>query len=131
MSTPALPEPAGPRHAVAGPGPMWHVTLTVAGDAVAEADIRAGLERLAHEHPFLLAGRFATDRAEIRYWDEAPDAASVTELALDLWAEHSGTSGLPPWQVVALEIVDRDTFHRRGRHVGAPGLVTAGRIAPF
>ncbi len=130
----ALTDPTsttGARHAAASPGLMWHVTLTVAGEPVAESVIRSGLERLAHDHPFLLAGRFATDRAEIRYWDEAPNAASVSALALTLWDEHAPTSDLPAWHVVAIEIVDRDTFHRRGRHVGAPGLVAAGRIAPF
>ena len=45
---------------------MWHVTVTVSGSPVTEASIRQGLERLSHEHPFLLAGRYAGDRAEIR-----------------------------------------------------------------
>ena len=38
--------------------PFWHVTLTVAGEPVADAEIRVGLERLSHEHPFLLSGRY-------------------------------------------------------------------------
>ena len=50
---------------------MWHVTLTVAGHPVAVAEIRSGLERLEHEHPFLLSARYAPDRAELRYWEEA------------------------------------------------------------
>ena len=52
---------------------MWHVTLTVAGEAVDSADIKVALERLSQEHPFLLSGRFAQDRAEVRYWEEAVD----------------------------------------------------------
>jgi hypothetical protein len=111
---------------------MWHVTVTVSGAPVEPTAIRDGLERLAHEHPFLLAGRYAPDRAEVRYWEEAPDARVVADLALRLWDEHRITSGLPEWSVVGLEIVDRDTFHRRGRRVsGATGLVAAGGVTPF
>ena len=61
---------------------LWFVTVTVAGDVVDAHSIRSGLERLSHEHPFLLSGRYAADRAEVRYWEEAPDARSVLELSL-------------------------------------------------
>lgn len=54
------------------PSPLWFVTLTVAGDDVPTIEIKSGLERLSHEHPFLLSGRYAANRAEIRYWEEAP-----------------------------------------------------------
>ncbi len=115
-------------------GTMWHVTLTVAGVPVAEAEVRAGLERLEHEHPFLLAGRYASDRAEVRYWEEAPDAASVSGLALRLWDEHRRSAALPPWQVVGLEVVDRETFHRRvvsgGRTRSVAPVAVVG-VTPF
>lgn len=104
-------------------GGMWHVTVTVAGDAVPDSEIRGGLERLEHEHPFLLAGRYAPDRAEVRYWEEAPDAASVVGLALQLWDEHRATASLPAWQVVGVEVVDRATFHRR--------VISGGRVRPI
>lgn len=104
-------------------GGMWHVTVTVAGDAVPDSEIRGGLERLEHEHPFLLAGRYAPDRAEVRYWEEAPDAASVVRLALQLWDEHRVTASLPAWQVVGVEVVDRATFHRR--------VISGGRVRPI
>ena len=113
-------------------GPMWHVTVTLSGDAVPEAEIRAGLERLAHEHPFLLAGRYAADRAEVRYWEEAPSARVVADLALRLWADHRDSADLSDRNVVGLEIVDRETFHRRGRRPpAAAGLVAAGGVTPF
>ncbi len=112
--------------------PVWFVTLTVAGDAVPPDEIKGGLERLSHEHPFLLSGRYADDRAEIRYWEEAVDARLATNLALDLWGQHRETAGLPDWDVVAVEVVDRETFHRRGRHLGlGPGLVVAGGVSPL
>ena len=109
--------------------PMWHITLTVAGTAVPEPEIKAALERLSVEHPFLLSGRYAIDRAEVRYWEEAADAQSVVALALSLWAEHQDRCGLPDWRVVGVEVVDRDMFHRRGR-VNAPPMSLVG-VAPF
>jgi hypothetical protein len=115
-------------------GGMWHVTVTVAGQAVPETEIRAGLERLEHEHPFLLAGRYAPDRAEVRYWEEAPDAASVVRLALQLWEEHRLSASLPSWQVVGVEVVDRETFHRRvvaGGHARRVAPVAVIGVTPF
>jgi hypothetical protein len=109
--------------------PFWHVTLTVAGGPVPEPDIRAGLERLSQEHPFLLSGRYGVDCAEVRYWEEAPDAAAVTALALRLWEDHRVTSVLPTWDVVGVEVVDRTTFHRRGSVPLTP-LSLVG-VAPF
>lgn len=114
------------------PARMWHVTLTVEGAAVTVPEIRAALERLSEEHPFLLAGRYATTRAEVRYWDEARDASSAVDLAARLWNEHRMSAGLPDWEVVGVEVIDQHTFHRRGRAAhGQPGLVAAGRILPF
>lgn len=111
---------------------MWHVTLTLAGRPVQVAAIRDGLERLSHAHPFLLAGRYAQDRAELRYWEEAPEIDLAVELANQLWSEHRDTAALPDWEVVGLEVVDQETFHRRGRNViERPGLVAAGSVIPF
>jgi hypothetical protein len=109
--------------------PFWHVTLTVAGDSVPEPEIRCGLERLSHEHPFLLSGRYGTDRAEVRYWEEAPDAGTVASLALRLWNDHRASSALPDWHVVGVEVLDRDTFHRRGSAPLSP--VSLVGLAPF
>lgn len=117
---------------VAPAGSMWHVILTVAGPAVPPAEIKSALERLSDEHPFLLSGRYSVDRAEVRYWEEAPDISSALALAAGLWDLHADSAALPPWRVVGVEVVDRDTFHRRGRHIHEqPGLVAAGRVVPF
>ena len=112
--------------------PMWHITLTVAGAAVPEPAIKAALERLSEEHPFLLSGRYAADRAEVRYWEEAADVATALRMAVLLWDEHAVSAQLPMWRVVGVEVVDRETFHRRGRFIHEqPGLVAAGRVIPF
>lgn len=118
--------------AAAADASLWFVTVTLTGGGVPDGDIRAGLERLAHEHPFLLSGRYSADRAEVRYWEEASDARMATDLALRLWDEHRGTAHLPDWHVVGIEVIDRETFHRRGRLSGqGPGLVAAGGVSPL
>ena len=109
--------------------PFWHVTLTVAGEPVSEPEIRLALDHLSHDHPFLLSGRYGVDRAEVRYWEEAPDAGTVASLALRLWDDHKASSLLPDWHVVGVEVVDRDTFHTRGRTPLAP--VSLVGVAPF
>jgi hypothetical protein len=110
---------------------MWHVTLTVGGDPVQASEIRTGLERLTHERPFLLSARYAPDRAEVRYWEEARDVDDAAALALRLWGEHRLSAGLPAWRVTGLEVVDRATFQRRAMDSPAPALVPAGGVRPF
>jgi hypothetical protein len=106
---------------------LWHVTLTVAGDARDPADVLAALERLSAERPFFLSGRYAGERAELRYWEEAHDCADACALALRLWFEHLESAALPPWRVVALEAVARDEHQRRDGTALAP----AGGWRPF
>jgi len=110
---------------------MWHVVLQVAGDPVPVPELRQSLERLAHERPFLLTARYAADRAEVRYWDEAERLEDVAALALRLWGEHRSTAGLPTWRVVGLEVLDRETFRQRGSGDSAGVLVEAGSVRPF
>jgi hypothetical protein len=118
-------------------GRMWNVTVTVCGASIPEAQIRASLERLAHEHPFLLACRYATDRAEVRYWDEARDVGEALDLASGLWDLHRLSAGLPEWEVVGIEVVDQETFHLRNQSIQSlavqhrPGLMAAGQVLPF
>jgi hypothetical protein len=111
---------------------MWHVTLTVAGDPIPDGDIRGGLEQLARERPFLLTGRYAPDRAEVRYWEEAPFLEDAAALALRLWSEHRGTAGLPQWEIVGLEVIEREVFHQRGMSGELDvRLASAGAVRPF
>ena len=121
----------GSRAAAHEARPMWHVTLSVVGDEVDAAEVRAALERLTHEQPFLLSARYAADRAELRYWEEARDLEDAAALALRLWGEHRRTAELPAWRVAGLEVVDRATFQRRAMDSPAPALVPAGGVRPF
>ncbi|WP_328538777.1 hypothetical protein [Streptomyces sp. NBC_00344] len=92
---------------------LWHITLSVSGPAAPLKEVRRGLEQLAHDHPFLLTSRYANDHAEIRYWEEARDLHDAAAVALRLWGEHRSTSRLPPWEIVGLEVIDRETYHLR------------------
>ena len=122
---PALPEPVdtvrelrpGAQAGATGPAApeerLWHVVLSVAGENIPLTALRAGLERLAHDHSFFLTARYATGHAEIRYWEQARDLHDAAAIALRLWGEHKATAGLPPWEIVGLEVVDRATYHKR------------------
>lgn len=126
---PASRERGAPRPAVHRP--MWHVTLTMVGAALDPREVRAALERLTHERPFLLSARYAPDRAELRYWEEAPELEDAAALALRLWGEHRSSAQLPAWRVAGLEVVDRATFQRRAMDSPVPSLVPAGGVRPF
>lgn len=106
---------------------MWHVTLTVGGDPFDVDELRGALERLGAERPFMLSGRYDAEHAELRYWEEAADCADAAAMALRLWPDHKATAGLPPWQVLALEVVSREVYQRRDNAV----LVPAGGWRPF
>ncbi|MBB1243342.1 hypothetical protein GL263_07160 [Streptomyces durbertensis] len=110
---------------------LWHVTLSVAGVEVPLADVRRSLEQLAHDHPFLLTSRYANDHAEIRYWEEARDLHDAAAVALRLWGEHRATAKLPPWEIVGLEVIGRETYHQRvAEGYGPPPAVPVG-VHPF
>lgn len=109
---------------------LWHVTLTMSGCAVATESLRPALDQLVHQRPFMLSVRYASDRAELRYWDEAENLDDVAALALRLWGDHRGSAGLPAWTVVGLEVLDRATMHRRGLDRSSSPLVAAG-VAPL
>ena len=101
--------------------PLWHVTVTYRGDRVDTTVLRAALERLTRESPFLASARYAPDRVELRYWDEAEDVDDAAAMALRFWNDHRDSAGLPEWRVVGLEVLDRETLLSRGER----GLVAA------
>jgi hypothetical protein len=110
---------------------LWHVTVTVGGDAMEISLVHAALERLSGEQPFLLSGRYGSDRAEVRYWEESPECADAVALALRLWGEHRGSAGLPAWHVLGVEVVDQEIFQGRGGDAGISLVAPAGGWRPF
>ncbi|MFD4529304.1 hypothetical protein ACFWP7_36430 [Streptomyces sp. NPDC058470] len=110
---------------------LWHVTLSVSGDEAPLKEVRRGLEQLAHDHPFLLTSRYANDHAEIRYWEEARDLHDAAAVALRLWGEHRQTAKLPPWEIVGLEVIDRETYHQRIAEGYGPLPATPVGVHPF
>ncbi|MGY6018381.1 hypothetical protein [Streptomyces spinosirectus] len=110
---------------------LWHVTLSVSGGEAPLKEVRRGLEQLAHDHPFLLTSRYANDHAEIRYWEEARDLHDAAAVALRLWGEHRQTAKLPPWEIVGLEVIDRETYHQRVAEGYGPPPASPVGVHPF
>ncbi|MEU8650118.1 hypothetical protein [Streptomyces sp. NPDC048737] len=110
---------------------LWHVTLSVSGEEADLEEVRRALEQLAHDHPFLLTSRYAVDHAEIRYWEEARDLHDAAAVALRLWGEHRQTAGLPPWEIVGLEVIDRQTYHQRIAEGYGPAPATPVGVHPY
>lgn len=114
-----------------GASRLWHVTLSVCGEEAPLKDVRRALEQLAHDHPFLLTGRYANDHAEIRYWEEARDLHDAAAVALRLWGEHRASAKLPPWEIVGLEVIGRETYRRRVAEGYAPHPTVPVGVHPF
>ncbi|ARF61695.1 MULTISPECIES: hypothetical protein [Streptomyces] len=110
---------------------LWHITLSVSGAEAPLAEVRRGLEQLAHDHPFLLTSRYANDHAEIRYWEEARDLHDAAAVALRLWGEHRSTARLPPWAIVGLEVIDRETYHLRVAEGYGPPPASPVGVHPY
>ena len=94
---------------------LWHVSLTVAGGGVEPLIVRNALRRLSEQRPFLHSLKFASDRAEIQYWEEAESLMDAASLALRVWLEYRDSAGLPRWEVVGLEVLERKVFQTRSR----------------
>ena len=90
---------------------LWHLKITVAGREAEPFVVRRALQRLAEERPFLSSLRYGVDRAELCYWEQAETIVDAGSLGLRLWNEHRGTAGLPAWEVVGLEVRERDLVH--------------------
>jgi hypothetical protein len=127
-----VPEAGARHHADERPATrLWHVTLNLSGQRAPLPDVRSALERLARDHPFLLTGRYADDHAEIRYWEEARDLHDAAAIALRLWGEHKATAKLPPWEIVGLEVIDRETYHQRVAEGYGPPPATPVGVHPY
>ncbi|GAA2956127.1 hypothetical protein [Streptomyces enissocaesilis] len=125
------PGPGREAHGSREASRLWHITLSVSGAETPLQEVRRGLEQLAHDHPFLLTSRYANDHAEIRYWEEARDLHDAAAVALRLWGEHRSTSKLPPWEIVGLEVIDRETYHQRiAEGYGPPPAAPVG-VHPY
>jgi hypothetical protein len=94
-----------------GDARLWHVKVTVAGPEAEPFVVRRAMQRLAEERPFLESLRYAEDRAEICYWDEADSLVDAGSLGLRLWSEHRESANLPPWHVVGLEVREQEIVH--------------------
>jgi hypothetical protein len=134
---PRLPATAMPAGALDEPSPgapgdelaLWHVSVTFAGPAVDPDELQRALRRLVDAQPFLASVRYAADRAEVSYWDEAEDVDDAAALGLRLWAEHRRVADLPDWRAVGIEVVDRDTLHARGQRLPPP--TSLGEVRPW
>jgi hypothetical protein len=99
-------------------GRLWHITVTVAGDPVEPLLVRSALARLSEQRPFIDSVSFTGASAELQFWDEGDSMLDVASLALRLWTEHRESAGLPSWEVVGLEVVEKSL--RDGRGGGRP-----------
>jgi len=136
LGQPPAPPPAPPP--VLAPVPsappgtellLWHVSVTFAGEAIDLDELVPALRSLVDQQIFLASVRYAADRAEVSYWDEAEDVDDAAALGLRLWAEHRRDAGLPDWRCVGIEVVDRDTLHARGQRLPPP--TSLGEVRPW
>lgn len=97
----------------------WHVRVTVAGAAMEPLLVRGALQRLGEERPFLTSVSFTGGSAVVEYWDEGDSLLDVASLALRMWSEHRTSAGLPEWEVVGLEVLEKGAFEAApaGKHV--------------
>ena len=104
------------------PGRLWLVTITLGGEAQDTEVVRAALERLQQERPFLHSVRFDAASAELQYWEQAEHMLDAASLAMRVWNEHRESCQLPPWELVGLEVVERELSQRRS-HASTPAVL--------
>ncbi|HET7683116.1 MAG TPA: hypothetical protein VFK34_05575 [Marmoricola sp.] len=85
----------------------WHVRVTVAGESLEPLLVRSALRRLSEERPFLESMNFTGSSAQVEFWDEGESMLDVASLALRFWNEHRDSAGLPKWEVVGLEVMEK------------------------
>ena len=104
------------------PGRLWLVTITLGGEPQDTDEVRAALERLQQERPFLHSVRFDGASAELQYWEQAEHMLDAASLAMRVWNEHRDSCRLPPWELVGLEVVERGLSQRRS-HASTPAVL--------
>ena len=107
---------------------LWFVTITVSGERVPPESVFQALQRLSLEQPFLVSAGYASTRAEVRYWDESVDIEGAVTQAMRLWSEHRASAQLPRWQVVGVEVVNKDTARRRWDDAPTMSIGVLGEI---
>lgn len=75
--------------------------------------VRAAMQRLDEQRPFLDSVRATESTAELQFWDEGETLLDVASLAMRLWNEHRDSAKLPRWEVVGLEIIEKDVHKAR------------------
>lgn len=75
--------------------------------------LRGAMQRLTEERQFLDSVTSSGDSVEIQFWDEGKNMLDVASLAMRLWNEHRESARLPDWEVVGLEIVEKDLRDQR------------------
>ena len=108
---------------------LWHVRVTLAGQRVGTDVLHRALRQMCTDGTFLGSARYAADRVELTYWDEAEDVDDAAALALRVWNDHRRSVGLPAWTVVGLEVLGRDIQRARGRD-GAASMAV-GDVRPL
>lgn len=109
---------------------LWHVTVTVAGASHDSDVVHEAMERLRHQHAFLHSMRYADDCAEICYWEEAAEMFDAAAMAMRVWNEHRESAGLPAWEIVGLEVLERDIYQARQNPGTRPHAVALGLSSP-
>ncbi|MCW2754705.1 MAG: hypothetical protein JWQ32_2116 [Marmoricola sp.] len=91
--------------------------------------VRSALSRLREERPFIDTVEYTGSGAELQFWDEGDAMLDVASLALRLWSEHRVSAGLPDWEIVGLEVVEKSV--RDGRSGTGTAHLHASTSMPF
>ena len=75
--------------------------------------VRSAMQRLNEERPFLDSVISNGKSVEIQFWDQGENMLDIASLAMRLWNEHRESARLPNWEVVGLEIVEKDLRETR------------------
>lgn len=110
---------------------IWFVKVTLGGGDLDPELIRTALAELSVERAFLVSARYDSGRAEVTYWDEGGDVNVAIQQAITLWGSSEVLTCLPGWQVVGLEVLDREAARRQVDAALRPRVFALGEIAPF